>query len=591
MNYQYFTAFDMKYAWWATHLASSIFKNSPDSNFTAFLIAKKSEEDSEEVEGTIEIIQQANPNCRVELTIIKDDIDYDTLKRFCAGFRTHIFGDARDEYFDTNDALVWIDADSIVRNDLKELEDFCENNDFDVSARPKNTKYKYASGLIIQKPTIHGKNFGIVWNQKWSKRFEEEEWTADQNAFNDAVSYLMSRNKISTMGAPKSFCDVWLSDNGLIWQAKHQTKMKKVYVDEMAKNSPEINDSLLWNSIREEFSLASIDTFKFTYNDLDFEFMGLDGEDIFEEIKRTGTFYNIDYLEALGSLENNDALFIVGGGIQNDNAYLTAFTNVLMSVNFEPNLKMIDIGLRNGQNNPGASRSVFTEKPLHPGLERLGMKKDMLVLFLNWKTSSNDAVAAISKNIGKPERFKNGKWRYGAAPEDLDFANNTFLRNGKYKSVRKLKYASDTPESVEKFIKVASQNPESSTSLSMEFDEIASLIYQEVYMNKELSIRKNILSPFSKGEVREGYDFSKFVGMILINVYDYSVEILETAKETIEFFYPNIGIVVYDERDIEEQIQRIEEILGENYEKIYDKPDQIEKTARCLLYKSLRREK
>ena len=84
----------------------------------------------------------------------KDDIDYDTLKRFCAGFRTHIFGDARDEYFDTNDALVWIDADSIVRNDLKELEDFCENNDFDVSARPKNTKYKYASGLIIQKPTI-----------------------------------------------------------------------------------------------------------------------------------------------------------------------------------------------------------------------------------------------------------------------------------------------------------------------------------------------------------------------------------------------------------------------------------------------------
>ena len=124
MNYQYFTAFDMKYAWWATHLASSIFKNSPDSNFTAFLIAKKSEEDSEEVEGTIEIIQQANPNCRVELTIIKDDIDYDTLKRFCAGFRTHIFGDARDEYFDTNDALVWIDADSIVRNDLKELEDF-----------------------------------------------------------------------------------------------------------------------------------------------------------------------------------------------------------------------------------------------------------------------------------------------------------------------------------------------------------------------------------------------------------------------------------------------------------------------------------
>ena len=79
MNYQYFTAFDMKYAWWATHLASSIFKNSPDSNFTAFLIAKKSEEDSEEVEGTIEIIQQANPNCRVELTIIKDDIDYDGM--------------------------------------------------------------------------------------------------------------------------------------------------------------------------------------------------------------------------------------------------------------------------------------------------------------------------------------------------------------------------------------------------------------------------------------------------------------------------------------------------------------------------------
>jgi hypothetical protein len=367
--------------------------------------------------------------------------------------------------------------------------------------------------------------------------------------------------------------------------------MKKVYVDEMRKYEPNITGSKIWNNAFNDTIRVSIDSCSFSYKNIDFEFMGLEGEEVFEEIKRTRTFCNVKYLEKISELGNDDALFIVGGGIQNDNAYLTAFTNTLLSVNFEPNFKIIDIGLRNGQNNPGHNRSVFTDKPMDPELAKLGIKKTLLTLFLNWKTASGDQIAAICPNIGKPERFKNGKWRHGAGPLDLDFADETFLKNGKHKTVRKLRYVSDTPDSVINFKKILESRKSASTSLSTEFDEVANIVYNEIRMTFEQARRQDMTSPFAPGQPLENYDFKNFIGMILINVYDYSLEILETAKESIKFFYPHVGVVVYNERDIDGRIERIEEILGANYEKVYDAPEQLEKGARCLLYKSLRRTK
>jgi hypothetical protein len=186
----------------------------------------------------------------------------------------------------------------------------------------------------------------------------------------------------------------------------------------------------------------------------------------------------------------------------------------------------------------------------------------------------------------------NGKWRHGAGPIDLDFADEIFLKNGKHKTIRKLKYVSDTPAAVAKFKKVLTGRPKASTSLSTEFDEVASLVYSEMSMTFETARKREVESPFSPGQPLENYDFRNFIGMILVNVYDYSLEILETAKKSIEFFYPHIGIVVYNVKgDIDSRVKQIEKILGPNYEKVYDAPEQLEKGARCLLYKSLRRVK
>ena len=99
MNYQYFTAFDMQYIWWAVHLARSLYVNSPDSDFTAFLIVREGQEDSDLIDEVCNIFDKAHPGCNVELARIAADLDYDVLKRFCAGFRTYIFGPKRHMIF------------------------------------------------------------------------------------------------------------------------------------------------------------------------------------------------------------------------------------------------------------------------------------------------------------------------------------------------------------------------------------------------------------------------------------------------------------------------------------------------------------
>jgi len=588
MNYKYFTAFDIKYIWWAIHLARSIYVNSPSSDFTAFLILQKKEYDL--AEDVINLFAIANPNCTVSLVKLdEDDFNHDELKRYCAGFRTYIFS-SQNRRQSGNSTLVWIDADSIVRSPLSAIEEFCENNVFDMSARGKNTKFKFASGFVIQKDTPSAREFGKIWNRKWQKRFDSGEWTADQNAFNDTVAYTTSRLIASTIVAPREFCDVWLSDEGLIWQAKHQTKMKKRYVDEMKKYEPVIHDSPFWDDIRRNSIPVSIADISFDYRGVSFEFMGLEGEEIFEEMKRIGTFYNVNYLEAVKNLGIDDSIFIVGGGLQIDTAFLTAFTNSLMAVTFEPNTKMIDLGLRNAQNNPGSSRCCFSDKKSIPqALKELGIKKNALTLYTNWEVSDGGKqYSAICPSLGK-YRFYNGKYRYGATPSDMDYSNDNHLKNGKYKKIRKLCYESDDESTVEKFNKKLIEDPNSLSAFSATFDTVASSVFNQFYESHVMIERQGRKSPFSAGEPRENYDFSKFIGLIMINVYGYSLEIFETCQETLQYFHPHVGIVVYDMKDQADRIQKIERLLGTNYKKVYDEPEPLEPGARCLIYQSSRR--
>jgi hypothetical protein len=588
MSYQYFTAFDIKYAWWGIHLARSIYVNSPDSNFNIFLLLNADQTDSIESKKVIDLILKANPSTKIEVIALDHFMPSEALKRYCAGFRTTVFGPSRDKYFEKDDTLVWIDADSIVRNPLKELEVFCEENSFDVAARAKNAKYKFASGLIIQKGTSAARDFGNKWFSKWGHRFSKSEWTADQNAFNDTSQWFFSRGIGNVIAAPKSFCDVWLSESGLIWQAKHQTKMKKIYVDEMKTYRPE-SSSKYWEEMKAKMITVAIDTTTFSYKGVNFEFMGLDGEEIFEEIKRTGCFYNVEYLEAIAKLDNKDSHVIVGAGLQNENVYLTAFNNCLMSFNFEPQLKMIDIGLRNSQNNPGASRGAFTLGDPREDIVNHNAKKDLIAMFLNWKTSDGKEVSSICKSIGEPQRIIDGNYRYGSMPNDLDYGTKAFLRSDKYKTMRKVTYTPDTVERMDFLKEVIKDVPDTNTSLSAPLDEIIAAVHREVVNSANISERDGILTPWSRGQCRENYDFTKFVGLLVIDVFNYSLDILKTAPELLKFFYPHVAITVYDSIDQNEKVDKIETMLGPQYEKIYDKPPALDPGARCLVYKSLRR--
>jgi hypothetical protein len=318
--------------------------------------------------------------------------------------------------------------------------------------------------------------------------------------------------------------------------------------------------------------------------------MGLEKEETFEFIRNNNSFYNTKYLEAISSLGNDDAIIVVGGGIQNDTVFLTAFTNSLMAINFEPNPKMIDIGLRNSQNNPGASRNMFVDSVLPKNYTDAGMIKNALTLYLNWKTPDRSEYAAICPAI-EPTRLLNNQRRFGAIPDDLDYTSEAFLKNGKFKSIRSVKYASDTFELSKMFeeYKLKIFPEPAALSLSVELDEILSSIHAELAISTREALIKNIDTPFSPGRPRAGYNFDKFIGIVVIDVANYSLDILKTGVETLKFFYPHIGVVVYDEVDQDKKILEIEKILGDNYEKIYDAPPPLDPGGRSLVYKSLRR--
>ena len=90
-------------------------------------------------------------------------------------------------------------------------------------------------------------------------------------------------------------------------------------------------------------------------------------------------------------------------------------------------------------------------------------------------------------------------------------------------------------------------------------------------------------------KIRPFQNFNNFLGMLVVDVFDSSLEVLKTSKESIQFFRPNIGVVVYNEREKKERINKIEKLLGNGYEKVYEGKHELDPDASCLIYQSLRR--
>ena len=592
---RYFTAINYDYGWWAIHLLRSFRNNSPDSDLTCFVMEDESEEKINEL---IKLLKYANPSARV----IKVGQEFDKTVTFgpshsgriAAGFRTVVFSN-RLNFFNSEDTLIWVDADSIVRKNLDIVTEFCKE-DFDVSARGKNDKLKFASGFIVMKPTSAADKFSNALYDNWTKRFEENEWTADQNAFNESARSLVG--EVLVVKSPKIFCDVWLSEEGAIWQAKHQTKIKRRYVDEMRKNSIDDCDEPLWKELSEKYDQIVIDEINFSYKGARFNFMGIAEEAIFEKMREESTFYNVEFLEKLSEIKNEDATIIIGGGLQNAQVYLNAFTDTMLTLTFEPNPKLIDIGLRNAQNNIGMTRlynpterfdtgvDVFLDKD--SGITWKTKKKNLIQVATNFKTLANDGfkqweieVSAVgnqkySHNPSDKSILKKG------IPSEIGLVDNADLRVKLFKDIRNETYEHASEETwYELYNNFKKQGVRGAAAAAFETVDYAMFMYHTTWSaGSQVQNPIRAMDPF--------YNFDNLIGTILIDVPKISKDILSSAKNTIEFFRPNIGITFIDnDKRIAEK--EIEQMLPNFYEKIGSYQDKIDSKIRCNIYRSNRR--
>jgi hypothetical protein len=390
---------------------------------------------------------------------------------------------------------------------------------------------------------------------------------------------------------------VWLSDEGVIWQAKHQTKIKKRYVDEMRKYRIDDCDDPLWKDLSKKFDQIVIDETEFSYKGAKFNFMGITGEPVFEKIRKDNTFYNVDFLECLAELGNEDATVIVGGGIQNSQVYLNAFTNTILTLTFEPNPKLIDIGLRNGQNNIGMTRlynpterfdtgeDIFLDKdsdiPWRP------KKKNLIQIATNFITLANDGFKQWKIEVSSlgyqkfSHNYTDKSILKKSVPATKDLCNRDDLRIELYKDIMNEVYEQiSEQEWYDLRNRFEDRGLGNTAAAAFETVDYAMYMYHHLWSSSNGGVNPiKAMNPF--------YNFNNLIGTLLIDVPKISKDILRSATETISFFRPNLGITFVDDKagTVEREI---ESMLPNFYEKVGSYNDQLDNTIRCNVYKSNR---
>lgn len=166
-------------------------------------------------------------NCNISIEDKK--FENDRKKRcYCASRRAYLFVELRKKY--PNDHLVWIDADSVF---IKRAKSFKKHIlSCDVSMRPKDlNKGKFASGVIVSGP--NSVEFFDEYYNKINKNAHLYKWTNDQEMLN--LTYREFKKKINFKPLPKIFCDVWYSNQGVLWIAKGKCRSDDRYQKEIKK--------------------------------------------------------------------------------------------------------------------------------------------------------------------------------------------------------------------------------------------------------------------------------------------------------------------------------------------------------------------
>jgi len=149
-------------------------------------------------------------------------------KCYCASRRGYLFIELRKQY--PNDHLVWIDSDSVFVKSTKPFKKHILS--CDVSMRPKDLILgKFASGVIISGPKSI--DFFNAYYKKIKNRLHLNDWTSDQKMLD--LNYRQFKNKIDFKSLPEIFCDVWYSDEGVLWVAKGKCRSNSRYQTEIKK--------------------------------------------------------------------------------------------------------------------------------------------------------------------------------------------------------------------------------------------------------------------------------------------------------------------------------------------------------------------
>ncbi len=168
-------------------------------------------------------IKSLGENIRVDIETVSFSGDHEK-RCYCASRRAFLFKKLREE---TDDILLWVDADSIIRKSCDDL--IAHLNSCELTMRSKS-KGRFASGVI-------GVDSTDVCNRFIEEYYAEvgrhNDWMNDQRSLHQI--YLKFKDEIIFSYLPRTYCEVSLTEGSVIWTAKSRRKNGRKYRAEMAK--------------------------------------------------------------------------------------------------------------------------------------------------------------------------------------------------------------------------------------------------------------------------------------------------------------------------------------------------------------------
>lgn len=245
---------DRKYFEYLSVLANSARINFPEAKMHVYLVGMN------EKQG--EYLRKINKN--IIYTIENVSFSSEMQKRcYCTNRRGVILNDLRSK---TDDVLVWLDADSIIRKSCSELISISNNCDvairfknkldFSPKRRKKAKPVGFMAGLIVVGNSEAAKNFAseynsmmnpdlwtkIIWSDNQIKASTEIDrqsrkiWMANQDILYQ--TYLKVKDNIKFVDLPNTLLDCSFNPNSVIWSVKASTRKDKNFNSEYKRFLP-----------------------------------------------------------------------------------------------------------------------------------------------------------------------------------------------------------------------------------------------------------------------------------------------------------------------------------------------------------------